>query len=150
MVCSPRTSDGAAVVAYGATPAIEGGAVAEGAAGTEPPADADTASRPPGRGWTWAQLMRRAFALDVLACPACGGRLRLIGLIFDPPPGSRHPRLHGRACHACRPRPTYRCDNRFGSGSVGLIVRSCRQDRLAVRPSRCPSVRSQPPRFRGS
>jgi hypothetical protein len=28
--------------------------------------------------------MRRAFALDVLACPACGGRLRLIALIFDP------------------------------------------------------------------
>jgi hypothetical protein len=29
--------------------------------------------------------MRRAFALDVLACPACGGRLRLIALIFDAP-----------------------------------------------------------------
>jgi hypothetical protein len=28
--------------------------------------------------------MRRAFALDVLACPACGGRLRLIALIVDP------------------------------------------------------------------
>jgi hypothetical protein len=35
-------------------------------------------------GWTWAQLMRRAFALNVLACPACGSRLRLIALIFDP------------------------------------------------------------------
>jgi len=29
-------------------------------------------------------LMRRAFALDVLACPACGGRLKLIALISDP------------------------------------------------------------------
>jgi hypothetical protein len=28
--------------------------------------------------------MRRAFDLDVLACPRCGGRLRLIGLILDP------------------------------------------------------------------
>ncbi len=28
--------------------------------------------------------IRRAFNLDVLACPACGGRLRLIALIVDP------------------------------------------------------------------
>jgi hypothetical protein len=38
----------------------------------------------PRRGWTWAQLMRRAFDVDVLACPVCGGRLRLIALIVDP------------------------------------------------------------------
>ena len=47
---APNARWRAAVVAYGATPAIEGGAVAEGAAGAEPPADADTASPPPGRG----------------------------------------------------------------------------------------------------
>jgi hypothetical protein len=28
--------------------------------------------------------MRRAFDLDVLACPRCGGRLRLIALLLDP------------------------------------------------------------------
>ena len=28
--------------------------------------------------------MRRAFDLDVQACPACGGRLRLIATILDP------------------------------------------------------------------
>ncbi len=28
--------------------------------------------------------MRRAFDIDVLACPVCGGRLRLIALIVDP------------------------------------------------------------------
>jgi len=28
--------------------------------------------------------MRRAFDWDVLACPRCEGRLRLIALIFDP------------------------------------------------------------------
>jgi hypothetical protein len=38
----------------------------------------------PGRGWTWAALMQRAFALDVLACPHCGGRLRLIATLHDP------------------------------------------------------------------
>lgn len=29
----------------------------------------------------WADLMRRSFGFDVLACPRCGGRLRLIALI---------------------------------------------------------------------
>ena len=34
--------------------------------------------------WTWAQLMRRTFDLDVLACPRCDGRLGLIATILDP------------------------------------------------------------------
>jgi hypothetical protein len=34
--------------------------------------------------WTWATLMRRAFAIDVLACPRCGGRLRVIATVEDP------------------------------------------------------------------
>jgi hypothetical protein len=33
---------------------------------------------------TWAALMRRVFALDVLACPRCGGRLRVIATVQDP------------------------------------------------------------------
>ena len=33
------------------------------------------------RGLRWAELMRRTFAFDVLACGRCGGRLRLIALI---------------------------------------------------------------------
>jgi uncharacterized protein YbaR (Trm112 family) len=28
--------------------------------------------------------MRRAFGIDVLACPRCGGRLRLIATVQDP------------------------------------------------------------------
>ena len=36
------------------------------------------------RTWTWAALMHRAFAIDVLACPHCGGRLRLIATLHDP------------------------------------------------------------------
>jgi hypothetical protein len=31
----------------------------------------------------WADLMRRSFGLDTLACPHCGGRLRLIALIDE-------------------------------------------------------------------
>jgi hypothetical protein len=43
-----------------------------------------TAKPSPPRGWRWAALMHRAFAVDVLACPQCGGRLRLIATLHDP------------------------------------------------------------------
>jgi hypothetical protein len=36
------------------------------------------------RAWSWAALMHRAFAVDLLACPHCGGRLRLIAPLHDP------------------------------------------------------------------
>ena len=42
----------------------------------------DRSRRP--RNTTWAGLMRRAFAIDVLACPRCGGRLRMVGAIEYP------------------------------------------------------------------
>jgi hypothetical protein len=32
----------------------------------------------------WAELLRRIFEIDILAC-ACGGRLRFIATIEDPP-----------------------------------------------------------------
>jgi hypothetical protein len=35
----------------------------------------------PRRGPSWAALMQRAFGFDVLACPRCGGRMRLVALI---------------------------------------------------------------------
>ncbi len=34
--------------------------------------------------WAWADLLRRIFAIDALACMQCGGRLRLIATIEDP------------------------------------------------------------------
>ena len=36
------------------------------------------------RNYTWAQLMARVFALDVLACPRCGSRMRILAAIEDP------------------------------------------------------------------
>jgi len=36
------------------------------------------------RHYEWAELMQRAFGFDVLACPECGGRLKLIAMIEDP------------------------------------------------------------------
>jgi recombination protein RecA len=35
------------------------------------------------RGHRWADLMRRTFGFDVLACPRCDGRLRLVALIEE-------------------------------------------------------------------
>ncbi len=32
----------------------------------------------------WAELLRKVFALDVLACPECGGRLQIIAFIAQP------------------------------------------------------------------
>jgi hypothetical protein len=61
------------VVAYGTPPAVAG-----------PCAEASGTSRSAPRHWAWAALMRRAFDLDVLACPRCGGRLRLIATVEDP------------------------------------------------------------------
>ena len=43
---------------------------------------AETARRQ-ARGHCWASLMARTFGVDVLACPRCGGRLRLIALIEE-------------------------------------------------------------------
>jgi hypothetical protein len=40
--------------------------------------------RPRAKSYTWAELMARAFLIDVLNCPRCGGRLKLIALIDQP------------------------------------------------------------------
>jgi hypothetical protein len=33
---------------------------------------------------SWAELMRRAFEADVLACPRCGGRMVVLATLDDP------------------------------------------------------------------
>ena len=62
------------VVGYGRAPE----------AAARDPAEAGPIPSPPPRNWTWAALMRRAFAIDVLACPRCGGKLRVIATVEDP------------------------------------------------------------------
>ena len=32
----------------------------------------------------WARLLRRSFDVDVLVCPKCNGRLRVLGEVTDP------------------------------------------------------------------
>jgi hypothetical protein len=67
------------VVAYGRVapePTVSTAPLAAGAEGLKAPSGS--------RAWSWAALMYRAFAIDVLACPHCGGRLRLLATLHDP------------------------------------------------------------------
>jgi hypothetical protein len=54
-----------------------------------PAPDADDVASPddPGRNrrLAWADLFRRVFAQDVLVCSRCGGTMRLIAVVTDPP-----------------------------------------------------------------
>ncbi len=56
------------------------------AASDAPSAEAtnSASAEPQRRHWRWADLMRRAFEIDVLACSVCGGRMVLIATIEDP------------------------------------------------------------------
>jgi hypothetical protein len=37
-----------------------------------------------GRNYTWAELMKRVWAVDVLECPHCLGRMRIVAVIHSP------------------------------------------------------------------
>jgi hypothetical protein len=76
-ILAPRAAWRAAVVASA------GSEWSDAPAGSGP-SDSDgsdqSGCRRPG-GYLWAELMRRTFGIDVLECPRCGGRLRLLALI---------------------------------------------------------------------
>jgi len=83
-VLAPRSALRARVVAY----RPEVGPVAErGDAGedleAEPPVSEGGGSGGQ-RGYSWADLMRRAFKTDVLICPSCKGPRRLLAAVFKP------------------------------------------------------------------
>ncbi len=75
-VLAPHARWRARVVAYGAVPAATVLPASPGGEGAT--------AEPTRRHWSWAKLMHRAFEIDVLACPQCGGRLRLIAIVEDP------------------------------------------------------------------
>jgi len=68
-----------------------------GNAGPEP-RGGDQAPRMRLRRLAWADLLRRVFAVDVLECPRCGGRMRLLATI--------HPPDATRAVLECRALPS--------------------------------------------
>jgi len=55
--------------------------------------------------YQWAELMQRTFGLDVLACPRCGGRLRLVALIEQASVVQRILRHLGLPTEVPEPRP---------------------------------------------
>jgi hypothetical protein len=78
-ILAPRAAWRAALV-----PATSRGVeVSAGEASRKVEADGDTRGAKSSRAgaYQWAELMRRTFGLDVLACPRCDGRLRLVALI---------------------------------------------------------------------
>jgi hypothetical protein len=85
---SPAAAGRAAAPASDATPCAPVAAPPGPAGVAPPPADPlpdppPSAARPPR--WRWADLLQRVFAVDVLACPNCGGRMRVLATIEDPP-----------------------------------------------------------------
>jgi len=79
---APHARSRASVVAYGRPgPELVD---SPGATALPVPERGGTSEKTPSRGWTWAALMQRAFAIDVLACPNCGARMRLIATVHDP------------------------------------------------------------------
>jgi hypothetical protein len=61
----------------------------------------------------WAALMRRAFDVDVLACPSCGWRRRLIATVEDPEAIAR----------SWRPRYARRRGGRRGDAAFYALTR---------------------------
>jgi len=78
-VLAPRARWRERVVAYGRVRPEPTASAAAPAARPD-----GTGEKSPPRAWSWVALMHRAFAIDVLACPHCGGRLRLIATLHDP------------------------------------------------------------------
>jgi len=59
------------------------GAPAEESSGKVAPSEKPS-GEPRERRLSWADLMKRVFAVDVLECPRCGGRRKLIAVITEP------------------------------------------------------------------
>jgi len=87
---------------------------------------------PAARKWSWPELMRHTFGVDVLACARCGGRMRVVATIEDPvvirgfstTSGSRPRRRHpGRRRPTCSTgaEPVCRCPRR----RPGVSTRRC-------------------------
>jgi hypothetical protein len=104
-VLAPRAAWRAAIVASAAS---------TDAAGVHPPtadnvdhADSEARRGGPSRsgGYQWAELMQRTFGFDVLACPRCGGRLRLVALIEQASVVQRILRHLGLPTEVPEPRP---------------------------------------------
>jgi hypothetical protein len=71
------------IVPVAAAPGHDAGDTCGHAPGTAGPGNRSV-SVPRSRNYSWAQLMARVFAIDVLECPQCGGPLRVLAAIQSP------------------------------------------------------------------
>lgn len=101
-VLAPRAAWRSAVVPR---PAPAAGREAGGSEADTNAADARETARRRARGQCWAALMQRTYGIDVLACPWCGGRLRLIALIEEAAEIDRILRHLGVPMEIPAPRP---------------------------------------------
>jgi hypothetical protein len=72
-----------------------------------------------GQRLTWAQLLGRVFAIDVLACPECGGRLPRIAAITDGEVIRKILSAVGIATDSPAPHPAKASDEAFGEVAIG-------------------------------
>jgi Putative transposase len=100
-VLAPRAAR-RAVVVPAASHAI---GVSDGGLSVAGEGEANRAGASRSGGYQWAELMRRTFGLDVLACTRCGGRLRLVALIEQVSVVQRILRHLGLPTELPEPRP---------------------------------------------
>ncbi len=81
-VLAPQSRWRRRAVAYEGPGGPRADAITDSATSQVPELRGDAPGQP--RDGAWADLLRRGFALAVLACPRCGGRLRLLATLEDP------------------------------------------------------------------
>jgi hypothetical protein len=110
-VLAPRAAWRAALVPRGSH-GVDASPVEPSVEGDEDASRA-TPSRP--GAFQWAELMRRTFPFDVLACPRCGGRLRLVALIEQADVVQQILRHLGLPTEVPEPRPARAPPRRLGT-----------------------------------
>jgi hypothetical protein len=116
-VLAPNAKWRARVAAFGREPAqpnADEGTVAHAHARDRPHArDRRRRTDPRNYNSEWARLMRRAFELDVLRCPKCDHRMRVLALIEQPSTARRVLRHLGMRDHAPPIAPARLTDTTF-------------------------------------
>ena len=96
----------------------------------------------------WAELLKRTFGFDVLTCPRCRGRMKLLALVTDPTSVAdtlRDPR-RGSTCGASASRPTCRSGRPLEDRRTGQVVCSVEVPGASRRPSRTCTTSARRPR----
>ena len=101
-VLAPRASWRAAPVPGASSHGVE---VSHRESSVEADEDASRVKSSRAGAYQWAELMQRTFALNVLACPRCAGRLRLVALIEQAAVVRRILRHLGLPAEVPEPRP---------------------------------------------